>query len=296
MHIWTPSKLLFTFWTFVQVSFATSMPSSYEDPINYDDFLETTQQTYIPNESINDYDKSNERDISLDSYWNKYQLVLLNTQMNIECPLNLKSTENKILNKFKFGEILFYKSIHDFNIVNYNEQLEKKNVIKYEHNDTLYFKLKSKKVFKVLFNNLIAVKENVRRWQTNKLIINNTRFSDSGRYYCVYSYKGQYLITGNLYVVYEGKKFNFEPILSRLLLLVLSGSLFKLIPFFFQDEILRKSFNEFVRLEPAVDKYLNENRDLDTKNIQWKFNNLSTEYFKLNVGLFPNRTFFCALT
>jgi hypothetical protein len=52
----------------------------------------------------------------------------------------------------------------------------------------------------------------------------------------------------------------------------------------FKDEILRKSFNELARLEPAVDKYSNDNRNSDTKNIQWKFNNLSAEYVHINVN------------
>lgn len=201
--------LLFAICTSVQVSFEVSFSPSYEDSINYDDLVsESKKQTAFPITNTNsyDYDGSNEENsISLNSYWNKYQLVLLNDEMKVECPLSLKSVKNKFLNKFKFGEILFYKSVHDFNLVNFDEQVKKKNVFTYEHENTLYFKLKSKKVFKALFNNLIAVKENVDRWQSNKLIRNNTRFSDSGRYYCVYSYKGQYLITGNLYVIYEGK-------------------------------------------------------------------------------------------
>ncbi len=52
---------------------------------------------------------------------------------------------------------------------------------------------------------------------------------------------------------------------------------------------MRKSFNEVVRLEPAVDKYLNDDHDIDMKNIQWKFNNLSAEYVHLNVSLFLSR-------
>ena len=47
---------------------------------------------------------------------------------------------------------------------------------------------------------------------------------------------------------------------------------------------MRKSFNELARLEPAVDKYSNDNRNSDTKNIQWKFNNLSAEYVNINVN------------
>lgn len=52
----------------------------------------------------------------------------------------------------------------------------------------------------------------------------------------------------------------------------------------FKEEILRKSFNKLARLEPAVDKYSNDNRNSDTKNIQWKFNNLSAEYVHINVN------------
>ena len=46
---------------------------------------------------------------------------------------------------------------------------------------------------------------------------------------------------------------------------------------------MRKSFNEIVRLEPAVDKYQNDNHEQDVKNIKWTYNNLANSYTKLNV-------------
>ncbi len=206
MCTWTFGHMIL--WCIICISYVACMPPLYEDPISYDDLLtETTQQTSLPNANTYayDYDESDETNgHSLNSYWSQYKMVLMNTQMKIECPLHLKSSQNKILNKFKFGEIMFYKSIHDFNLVNFNEQVKKKTIMTYDHENTLYFKLKSKKVFKALFSNLLTQKSNVYRWQTNKLVRNNTRYSDSGRYYCVYSYKSQYLITGNLYIVYEG--------------------------------------------------------------------------------------------
>ena len=205
--------------TFIRISLAAATESTqYDDPLNTNyDYLMSSDATRVTPEKVDvssDYDKASnddddeeELDKQLNSYLNNYKQVLLNNQLTIECPLTLHSDEFKFFSKFKFGEIIFYKSVHDFDLVDLHEQLDKKKVIAYAHDQTLYFKLKSKKVFKLLFKKLNATKKNVNRWSKNVLVKNASRFADSGRYYCVYSYKSEYLITGNLYIIYEGSLF-----------------------------------------------------------------------------------------
>ena len=138
----------------------------------------------------------------LNTYLLTYEQVLVNTKLHVECPLYVK---DRSLSKFRFRETLFLKSIHGLDLAEFYAQFRTKSVTTHVVEKRLYFRVKSKFVFRSLFKELRANAKSMEKWSERAVVRNSTRFAQSGLYYCVYSYKNEYLISGKLYLVYEGK-------------------------------------------------------------------------------------------
>ena len=197
-----------------------AMSQNDEQVMNYADETSTTASLDL----IDAADPSNNNKLieQLSTYLFKYQNVLLNTRLELECPLTIKSSnvDENNFSLFKFKYILFYKSIHDIDLVEFSAQYRESSVSTHIVNSRFYIQTKDKRVFKKLFKNYKSTTKHVDKWETNKLMLNHTQFSDSGRYYCVYAFKNQHLINGNLFIVHEGKFksfFNsvFDPFFIR---------------------------------------------------------------------------------
>jgi hypothetical protein len=132
--------------------------------------------------------------------------IRLNDFYKIMCPNSIE--------KLKFEQIIFNSSIYNIEILALNMTEEDANLIDQikivEINSNLYLNLKSNKLFNMLFN------ENVNKHVlTDVYSIEAAKYSDSGRYYCVYSLNNdeinhdlkEYFILSHLYLVYDGLKY-----------------------------------------------------------------------------------------
>lgn len=122
----------------------------------------------------------------------KINKIRLNTNFRFKCDLNIS-------NELQFEQVLFNKSL--FNI---EESLPIDTSSKSPYtNENSYFKVKPQ----------ILLQKIDKSWNTNEINVKNSKYSDSGRYYCVYSEKStknndkkdEYFATSFLYLIYDGK-------------------------------------------------------------------------------------------
>ena len=203
--------------------------------------------------------------------------IKLNDYYKIMCP----NTNVKL----KFESMIFNSSIYNIETFALNLTDEDTNLIDQikivEINSNLYLNLKTNKLFNMLFG------ENVNKHiLTDVYSIETAKYSDSGRYYCVYSLNDddddveinhdlkEYFISSHLYLVYDGL-INFIFKCSFLL---------KINFYFIKEEIILKNFNETIELDPLKEDDIEQNLD----NIQWFYDDSSQNfdlYFSLNVSV-----------
>lgn len=147
--------------------------------------------------------------------------------------------------------------------------------IDYVQYDGHFTLIKTSQVFKNILATLVS----------NKIIkksvyeVKNSKYKDSGHYYCVYSSQSNnYLIKSYWYVVHDGKVFNgIQAVIEAKNLIVFY--------YFFKAKSLRQNFNDHVVLEPCLDpdehslmSATSSNSNNQT-NIVWTLNDKSETKF-----------------
>ena len=173
--------------------------SVYEDYNNKINTNRNKYSSYDNIDSIINYDDSNDENNNSDSDddedilpKNSINRIRLNKELKVECPIITDLTHEF---NFKFDSIRFNGSIVNIETIY--------NLTPFKIEDELFSVIKSDAIFDSLFDDIEET------WNENAKVIENSKYSDSGRYYCVYHSpnRNEYLIKSFLFIVYDGKFF-----------------------------------------------------------------------------------------
>jgi hypothetical protein len=122
--------------------------------------------------------------------------IRLSETFTVSCP-----TES-LPNEYTFQEIVFNRSLENVDL----SSVSSRHIL-----DKNYIEIESTRLFRSLFGSQ-PHHHRMANWTDHEIIVEFSQFSDTGRYYCVYSKRHHhsgdndksYLITSAPYIVYDG--------------------------------------------------------------------------------------------
>ena len=163
--------------------------SVYED---YNTKINTNRNKYSSYDNIDSIINNEDVPNDENNSENSNNWIRLNEELKVECPIITDLTHEF---NFEFDSIRFNGSIVNIEAIY--------NLTPFQIEDELFSVIKSDEIFYSLFDDI------EEKWNENAKVIENSKYSDSGRYYCVYHSpnRNEFLIKSFLFLVYDGNFF-----------------------------------------------------------------------------------------